>query len=126
MIAPWEVQVELHNRLKAIPGFAVFDGNAPQTHQGDHIVLGSATGIQRNAFANQGRDATETVHVFTRGDDSEKVRKGAELVRAAVEDSPWTVPGYAIGNVKVDFVSLEKEPGWRQVPIRIRIHVRAT
>jgi hypothetical protein len=124
MIASWEVEVAVANRLRTVPGFELFDGEAPQKYEGDHIVWGDGTGAPRNAFGRRGKDVTETVHAWTRGNSNQKARGAAEQIRAALEDAPLVTTGDEVALVRQEFVTLEKEPGWRHVVMRFRLHVR--
>jgi hypothetical protein len=125
MTAPlWPLQAAIWDRLSGLPGFDLYAGVADRTSDGDHLVIGDNTGNPRGVLGRRGWEATETVHIWTRGDGSVmRAKQAVEAVRAALEDEPLEVAGHAVARCRLEFTTTLKEPGWWHVPARFRIHV---
>lgn len=132
MLGP--VQQAIYNRLQhdaalISAGYRVFD--EPPDEADLYIVIGDATEVKRGTYGREGREPTETVHLWRQGASSLAAQNDAELVRAALEDTPLTIDEHTVALCTLEFIQTLKEPGrtpeapsWRHVPMRFRIWVR--
>lgn len=127
MSASAPVLQAIYDRLSAdagliAAGFAVFDEAPDLSYKGSYIVIGDGTEANGpGSHSTRAWEATETLHIWARGNSTIKAREALELLRDAMESDRLEVDGHETLWCRLEFSTVLKEPGWRHIPARFRI-----
>lgn len=126
MSALWPVQTALYARLSAaLPGVAVYDGEAPQGAPGPYVVIGERTEGEQSFMQQTGWNQTVMLHIWERAQTSAGVLALLEQINAALK-TELDVPGFWAARLRYEFGTPLVDGGWRHVPARYRIHALET
>lgn len=127
MSAMTPLQQAIYDRLSGsaelqTAGFAVFDEPPSLTYQGSYIVIGEGTEVEGpGSHSTRAYEATETLHIWAKGESTLKARQVLEILRDAMESERLEIEGHETLWCRLEFSTVMKETGWRHIPARFRI-----